>query len=969
MEPIRTRYLGYGALPVELTEVEIGILFALDPHLMKGVLEHRTTPNRLGLALQVCFIRMTGRTLHSTEMLSGEILSTLAEQLGLVPPMLASMRSLYGRRQTRYDHCKRAIEILGMRKPTGGVIRQLAAFLTVEASLALDSKRLQFSAMNWLHGRGYLLPSERKLSNLVTAARDRIETKAIWEITQKVPLEVRTAWIEQLTIRSVGKGTLFDELCSTPKGRGISLLESQASKIVSLKSMHAHDLDITCLSPALLAHYANRVSARPAGRLARTIEPLRTLELACFLRQRLLVLSDQLVQMTDHQIGRIWGRAYREAERTDRSIALQQQLLLKDFVAAIAHPDTDDAALGSLVRKRISEAGPLLQTSRLSRTREAFATSAVDLRRIAKTMFAMDLEQGLSPALSAANAVLKHPDHSSIAALFEAVGHSWRKLAVQNDRTNIATAAAIMILKRSLRNGKLGIVHSLDHRTPEHRLIPIDQWSKAKSRFVRERNVAGSADAFLNALTPVLSAGLEALAAGVRSGNLTIDDGRLIIPRLSADILPEGVDQTRRALFVQIGQVQLPDVLIETDAQTHFSTLLLGHAPNTVHELITLYAALLALGTNQPASAIAKMITGVEPRSITRIMERVSGNGSLRMASDDIVSHVSRHDVAKLWGTGISASADMLSLETAKHLWSARTDPRRGTPSIGTYTHILDQWAIMYDQPILLGRRQAGTAIEGALRQTVAPALSRIAVDTHGHTHFAMALAKHCGADLCPRLAGLSERKLFLPKGIPVPKELINIVSPSIDPATMTKGWDGFLRVAASVQSGQCPATYAMDWFGSAARGDAVYESGVAAGKLLLTLYLCDWLTKPDFQREIGRLLAQGEAVHTLQRAIHPRALPAKSGRDKSQLTATSNALTLLTNIIMAWNTRQFDEARTKYPTLLPDNHLRHIAPIAHAHINLNGTMKFDLKAHRQRLLATPDRESRYANDRELKVK
>src|SRR3546814_9478764 len=71
----------------------------------------------------------------------------------------------------------------------------------------------------------------------------------------------------------------------------------------------------------------------------------------------------------------------------------------------------------------------------------------------------------------------------------------------------------------------------------------------------------------------------------------------------------------------------------------------------------------------------------------------------------------------------------------------------------------------MNDMPIILNRRQAGPAIEGALRHEQVE-LTRLAVDTHGHTHFAMALAKLVGFDLCPRLAGLSTRKLYLPRGL-----------------------------------------------------------------------------------------------------------------------------------------------------------------------------------------------------------
>ena len=39
-----------------------------------------------------------------------------------------------------------------------------------------------------------------------------------------------------------------------------------------------------------------------------------------------------------------------------------------------------------------------------------------------------------------------------------------------------------------------------------------------------------------------------------------------------------------------------------------------------------------------------------------------------------------------------------------------------GTYATGIYTHVLDRWGIVYDQPIVLNERQAGVAIEGVER-------------------------------------------------------------------------------------------------------------------------------------------------------------------------------------------------------------------------------------------------------------
>jgi hypothetical protein len=81
-----------------------------------------------------------------------------------------------------------------------------------------------------------------------------------------------------------------------------------------------------------------------------------------------------------------------------------------------------------------------------------------------------------------------------------------------------------------------------------------------------------------------------------------------------------------------------------------------------------------------------------------------------------------------------------------------KTPMRRQTASIGMYSHVRDRWGIFHAQPLILNdQRQAGAAIEGIVRHEEIE-ITQLAVDTHGHTDFAMALAKLLGFDLCPRL-------------------------------------------------------------------------------------------------------------------------------------------------------------------------------------------------------------------------
>jgi hypothetical protein len=217
----------------------------------------------------------------------------------------------------------------------------------------------------------------------------------------------------------------------------------------------------------------------------------------------------------------------------------------------------------------------------------------------------------------------------------------------------------------------------------------------------------------------------EAVGAGV----LEIEDGRVVLPRLKAQTEDPKVMDGRRVLFGHLGAVQLPSVLVEVDSHTRFSWSLLGRAPRSEQELVTVYAALFALGSDLTAADLMRMTPGIGADSIGQMMVRLEAGDLLRQANTAVLAHMRAAPIVSLWGQGIRASADMMSLEATRHLWSARLDPRRRTFAAGTYAHVLDQWEIIYDQPIVLNHRQAGAAIEGALRQDLVD-LERVAVDT-----------------------------------------------------------------------------------------------------------------------------------------------------------------------------------------------------------------------------------------------
>ncbi|AXB80146.1 hypothetical protein TQ38_026445 (plasmid) [Novosphingobium sp. P6W] len=110
------------------------------------------------------------------------------------------------------------------------------------------------------------------------------------------------------------------------------------------------------------------------------------------------------------------------------------------------------------------------------------------------------------------------------------------------------------------------------------------------------------------------------------------------------------------SLFGAIAAVQLPDILIEIDALTHFSWILLGRQPASTTELMLVYCALLGLGTMQSAASVSRMVAGVSDDQIEHVMRQIIASGQLRAASDAVVNYMLSLPVARRWGTGKQAS-------------------------------------------------------------------------------------------------------------------------------------------------------------------------------------------------------------------------------------------------------------------------------------------------------------------------
>jgi hypothetical protein len=132
---------------------------------------------RIGAALQLGFLRLTGTTLSSIEYVPAAVLRHLGSQFAVPTPDLATLRALYKRKMTRVAHQSWAIEYGGFRVLDTRGEELLIAFVRERTHGSIARPRVEQYARAWLHRNSYLMPPDRWLSDHVRSVIRAVTTE------------------------------------------------------------------------------------------------------------------------------------------------------------------------------------------------------------------------------------------------------------------------------------------------------------------------------------------------------------------------------------------------------------------------------------------------------------------------------------------------------------------------------------------------------------------------------------------------------------------------------------------------------------------------------------------------------------------------------------------------------------------------------------------------------------------------
>jgi len=365
------------------------------------------------------------------------------------------------------------------------------------------------------------------------------------------------------------------------------------------------------------------------------------------------------------------------------------------------------------------------------------------------------------------------------------------------------------------------------------------------------------------------------------------------------------------------------------------------------HVDISILAVLLAEACNIGLSPVAKNSSNsLKYDRLMYVDHQYLRIDTLAAANRRIINAHKKLKSALIWGDGQMASADGIRYVTSQRSLYSRSNPKyfgRGR-GITFYNFVSDQYIGFHGMVVAGTLRDSLYLLEGFLNQGSSLEPTQIMTDTAGYSDLVFGLFGLLGFQFSPRIANSQGTKLWRIDSTADYQVLNGVSQNRINLRLIEEHWEDILRVAGSLKSGKVNATELTQALQREGHPTALGKAITEYGKVYKTKHQLRYLSDEIYARQILEQLNKGEARHALCRNIF-------YGR-KGKLYQTYfdgmeeqlNALSLVTNAIIYWNTVYLEKIVTQMQSEgfdCSDDMIGKLSPLMFEHINFVGKYTF----------------------------
>ncbi len=948
------------ALPVGLKEIaELYTLSAADQDFL---VKRRGGSNRLGFAVQLCFLRFPGRAWTREEVIPAAMLRFIAQQVGSDPSVL----SVYATRdETRREHLGDLLKEYGWKTFAQREYRNLSLWLADQARSTDQGLALVNVLVSEIRRRHVVVPALPVLERLTLRARAKARREAYRELTKDLTAEQMSRLDSLLDKRQDAWQTTLGWLRQAAGTANPINIVSCIERLKFIRNLGIPPEWTRRIHQNRLTQIAREASNTPVTHFRDLGEERRYATLVAAVLDTASLITDETVDMHESFLGRQFKRAERKHlnnfQENGKAIHDKVRLyatigqaiidareLSEDAFAAIERVLTWDA-----FRESVLEADKISQPEGFDHL-ALIADSYSQLRRYAPALLehfefraapvSDDLLKAIEllRALNAGNA-RRVPE----AAPRSFVRQRWAKYVFTEngiDRRFYETCV-LSELSKALRAGDLWVAGSRRYKDFEEYLLPKAAYQDLRNAKTLGLAVDGDCESYLRRRSEQLHQALQKTGQLAKDGGLpdaSIINGVLKIAPLDNQE-PDEAMLLNRQVYALLPRIKITDLLVEIDEWTgftrHFTHLKSGAAPQDRELLL---AAILADGINLGVARMAEACPGVSAATLSRVAVWHIREETYSKALAGIINHHHQIEFAGHWGDGTTSSSDGQRFATGgRGDARGQHNARYGSdPGVTFYTHISDQYGPFHSKLINATVRDATHVLDGLLYHESDLQIEEHYTDTAGFTDHVFALCHLLGFRFAPRIRNIGETRLYTidrPANYPA---LEGLIGGMINTKHIPLNWEDVLRLTASIKHGTVSASLMLRKLGAYPRQNALAIALREIGRLERTVFLLDYIQDLDLRRRIHTGLNKGEARNALARAVFFNRLGELRDRTQESQKGRASGLNLVVAAIVLWNTVYVERAISvlrQQGQDISDDLLVHVSPLKWEHINLTG--------------------------------
>ncbi len=239
--------------------------------------------------------------------------------------------------------------------------------------------------------------------------------------------------------------------------------------------------------------------------------------------------------------------------------------------------------------------------------------------------------------------------------------------------------------------------------------------------------------------------------------------------------------------------------------------------------------------------------------------------------------------------------------------------------------------------------------IEGVLRHCTAMQVDRNYVDMHGQSEVAFAFCRLLGFQLMPRFKNIHKQKLCLPgkESVADYPHLQHILQDVIDWELIMKQYDEMVKYATALRLGTAEAEAILKRFTRENQQHPTYKALSELGRVIKTIFLCNYLMYEEVRREIQEGLNVVENWNSANDFIYYGRHGIVSANDVDAQEVAILSMHLLQSCLVYVNTLMVQEVLSE-PTWydrMKKEDWRGLTPLFYLHVNPYGRFDLDMSS------------------------